>query len=99
MTLTLLGQAQSTPHVISSSGERSRMSGLFLFRAIRTSRRADKVEHGAGVPANGPVRFVRDYEVEICRGEEGLALVVEEKRLHRADYDSACLQSSRLSLK
>ena len=45
------------------------------------------VEDGAGVAADGAVRFVGDDQVEIGRREELLVLVVEEQRLHRGDDD------------
>ena len=45
------------------------------------------VEDGAGVAADGAVRFVGDDEVEVGRREELLVLVVEEQRLHRGDDD------------
>ena len=45
------------------------------------------VEYGPGISADGPVRFVRDDEVEVGRGEESLILVVEQQRLDRGDDD------------
>ena len=45
------------------------------------------VEHGAGVAADGAVRFVGDDQVEVGRREELLVLVVEEQRLHGGDDD------------
>ena len=45
------------------------------------------VEDGAGIAADGAVRFVGDDEVEVGRREELLVLVVEEQRLHGGDDD------------
>ena len=45
------------------------------------------VEHGAGIAADGAVRFVRDDEVEIGGRKERLVFVVEEKRLDGGDDD------------
>ena len=45
------------------------------------------VEDGAGIAADGAVRFVGDDEIEVGRREELLVLVVEEQRLHGGDDD------------
>ena len=45
------------------------------------------VEHGAGVAADGTVRFVGDNQVEIGWRKKLLIFVVEEERLNRADDD------------
>ena len=45
------------------------------------------VEHGAGVAADGAVRFVGDDEVEVGGRKELLVFVVEEQRLDGGDDD------------
>ena len=45
------------------------------------------VEDGAGVAADGAVRFVGDHEVEIGGRKELLVLVVEQQRLNGGDDD------------
>ena len=49
---------------------------------------ADKViEHGAGITADGAVRFVGDDEVEVGGRKELLVFIVEEQGLDRGDDD------------
>ena len=43
------------------------------------------VKHGAGVAADGAVRFVRDDEIEVGWRKQFLVLVVEEQGLHGCD--------------
>ena len=79
-----------------SASRGSRVAGLRAVEPLEVVARrggqaelvADEVvEHGAGIAADGAVRFVGDDEVEVGRREEPLVLVVEEQRLHRGDDD------------
>jgi hypothetical protein len=45
------------------------------------------VEHGAGVAADGAVRFVGNHQIEIGRRKQAPVLVVEQQRLHGGDDD------------
>ncbi len=72
------------------------MVGLALVESLEVVARrggeaelvADEVvEDGAGIAADGAVRFVGDDQVEIGRREELLVLVVEQQRLDGGDDD------------
>ena len=79
-----------------STSRGSRVVGFALSKLLEVVARrgreaelvADEVvEDGAGVAADGAVRFVGDHQVEVGRREELLVLVVEQQRLDRGDDD------------
>ena len=79
-----------------SASRGSRVVGFALVEPLEVVARrggqaelvADEVvEDGAGVAADGAVRFVGDDQVEVGRREELLVLVVEQQRLHGGDDD------------